>query len=107
MLPILDEVMNKFKLFSLLFIWICTLMTPAVLTFIDDSETISMVMDLTEEEQQKKGEKNQFEEKIINDGNPNIALLSLIDNSEKEDFYILSHFDHVVEIQLPPPEALF
>ncbi len=97
--------MKGFAQIVLLFLWLFAIVTPSIITLVDDDNPV-LVTNLNEEEQQESGKKSQANEKIINDGHFDFSLIAQSQEAILGDYNSIGHVEHTIEILLPPPEHI-
>ncbi len=91
--------------FLLLFLWLFAIFAPTALTLFVGEEQL-VVNTISEEEQQESGKKDQTEEKIINDTNPDYSFLAQLFKEDLDNSNSIDFMDYMEEILLPPPEQV-
>ena len=91
---------------SFLSLWIISIVVPSIIAIADKGQETVWVFCHTEEEQQKSGEKDKFEEKIIPESDVKLAIALISGNASPFNQIIPINSCHIQEILLPPPERI-
>lgn len=89
--------------FTLLFL--ATIITPSIVIAIDDSIDISLLIDISEEEEEKGNEKNKELEVFVVDSNLVAEDISSKSNQENLGYCYKNYPKPDLNLIFPPPEA--
>lgn len=102
--------MSKSPLQIILSIFLAlTIVAPSVLTLIDDSEKLEIVLEQNEDDNQKESKEGEQEQKVKDTFYQvwNNSMTSNLIECSKNTFYIPDGYNRpLLNIFLPPPEAI-